>query len=135
MTELFGTLVKEKPSSIIAGVVIWTPGPAMTDFFSRLVKEKPLSIIAGLSSGPLLRRASEESRLLVTFDKDFGDLAFRARMPVSHGIVLFRLANIPVDSVPQFVADSLASQVEWEGHFSVISERRIRMRAIPRGHR
>ncbi|MDE0025491.1 MAG: hypothetical protein OXP69_13865 [Spirochaetaceae bacterium] len=56
-------------------------------------------------------------------------------MPVSHGIVLFRLASMSKDTVPHFVADSLASQVEWKGHFSVISERRIRVRAIPGAHR
>ena len=56
-------------------------------------------------------------------------------MPVSHGIVLFRLASMSKDTVPQFVADSLASQVEWAGHFSVISEHRIRVRAIPDVHR
>ena len=89
---------------------------------------------SGAADTDILSRASDESRLLITFDKDFGDLAFLARMPVSHGIVLFRLASMSKDTVPQFVADSLASQVEWEGHFSVISERRIRMRAIPGGH-
>ena len=57
MTELFRTLVKEKPLSIIAGVVIDAGVAmtdflrrlvAMTDFLRRLVKEKPLSIIAGV---------------------------------------------------------------------------------------
>ena len=85
----------------------------------------------GTADTDILSRASEEARLLVTFDKDFGDLAFRARVPVSHGIVLFRLASMSKDTLPQFVADSLASQVDWEGHFSVISEHRIRVRAIP----
>ena len=85
----------------------------------------------GTADTDVLSRASKEARLLVTFDKVFGDLAFRARMPVSHGIVLFRLASMSKDTLPQFVADSLASQVDWEGRFSVISEHRIRVRAIP----
>ena len=89
----------------------------------------------GIADTDVLSRASDEARLLVTFDKDFGDLAFQARVPVSHGIVLFRLAGMSKDTLPQFVADSLASHVEWEGHFSVISERRIRMRAMPNTHR
>ena len=40
MTDFLRRLVKEKPLSIIAGVIV------MTDFL--LVKEKPLSIIAGV---------------------------------------------------------------------------------------
>ena len=31
-----------------------------------------------------------ESRLLLTFDKDFGELTFRLGVPASCGIVLFR---------------------------------------------
>ena len=42
MTESFRTLVKEKPPSMIA-VVLMT----MTELFHRLVKDKPISIIDG----------------------------------------------------------------------------------------
>jgi predicted nuclease of predicted toxin-antitoxin system len=39
----------------------------------------------------VLRRASAEQRILLTFDKDFGGLAFAARQPAPHGIILLRL--------------------------------------------
>jgi len=32
-----------------------------------------------------------EGRILLTFDKDFGELAWRAGLPASSGIILFRL--------------------------------------------
>ena len=54
MTDFLRRLVKEKPPSIIAGVVI-DPGFAMTELFRTLVKEKPLSIIAGVVVDPRVR--------------------------------------------------------------------------------
>ena len=47
MTELFHRLVKDKPISIIDGVLIDVRA-AMTELFRTLVREKPLSIIAGV---------------------------------------------------------------------------------------
>ena len=41
----------------------------------------------------ILSRAQAEQRIVVTHDKDFGELAFRARLPASCGIVLFRLSG------------------------------------------
>ena len=37
----------------------------------------------------ILGRAQVEARIIVTFDKDFGDLAFRQRLSAACGVVLF----------------------------------------------
>jgi predicted nuclease of predicted toxin-antitoxin system len=47
-------------------------------------------IASGTTDAQVLRRASDENRLLLTEDKDFGELAFRLRMPVP-GLVLLRV--------------------------------------------
>lgn len=39
----------------------------------------------------VLTRAEREQRILVTLDKDFGELAFRSRLPAQCGIILIRL--------------------------------------------
>ncbi len=39
----------------------------------------------------VLARAAYEGRTVLTFDKDFGELAFRRGLPAECGIVLFRL--------------------------------------------
>jgi predicted nuclease of predicted toxin-antitoxin system len=78
----------------------------------------------------VLARATAEERILITFDKDFGELAFRSHLPAKCGIVLFR---IPAPS-SSFVADAVAAAIEsrsdWAGHFSVVEENRIRMREL-----
>lgn len=42
----------------------------------------------GSTDSQVLARAVAEGRLLLTFDKDFGDLAFHAGLPAGCGIVL-----------------------------------------------
>jgi predicted nuclease of predicted toxin-antitoxin system len=55
---------------------------------------------AGITDIEVVKRASTEGRILLTFDKDFGELVFRTRVPAPPGIILFR---IPPDS-PERVA-------------------------------
>jgi len=40
----------------------------------------------------ILPRAQAEDRLILTFDKDFGELAFRFGLPAESGIILLRFA-------------------------------------------
>jgi predicted nuclease of predicted toxin-antitoxin system len=41
----------------------------------------------------ILARAQAEQRIVVTHDKDFGELAFRSQLPSSCGVILCRLAG------------------------------------------
>ena len=45
------------------------------------------------SDEDVLREAVTQSRVLLTFDRDFGELVFRCRQPSAPGIVLFRLSG------------------------------------------
>ena len=48
----------------------------------------------GATDEQVLGRARAEGRVLLTFDKDFGELVLRRGLPASHGVVLFRLFDI-----------------------------------------
>lgn len=49
--------------------------------------------IEGRSSDTqVLACAQAEGRVLVTFDKDFGELAFHSGLPASSGVALFRIS-------------------------------------------
>jgi predicted nuclease of predicted toxin-antitoxin system len=82
----------------------------------------------------VLARAVAETRILITFDKDFGDLAFRAKAPVATGVVLFRVSPRSPSYVAQFAARVLESRTDWAGHFSVVEETRVRMSPLPPKH-
>jgi predicted nuclease of predicted toxin-antitoxin system len=45
----------------------------------------------GISDPEVLAWAQAEDRILITFDKDFGELAFRAKLPATCGIIWFRI--------------------------------------------
>jgi predicted nuclease of predicted toxin-antitoxin system len=85
----------------------------------------------GSSDDSVLTRARDENRLLITFDKDFGELVFRHGAKASQGIVLFRIAQPSAEVVAARVAAILASRDDWAGSFSVVEESAVRMRPLP----
>jgi predicted nuclease of predicted toxin-antitoxin system len=58
----------------------------------------------GSSDRAILARAQAENRIIITFDKDFGELAFRFGLPATSGIILFRIS--PASPTRIFVARS-----------------------------
>jgi predicted nuclease of predicted toxin-antitoxin system len=82
----------------------------------------------------VLARALSEDRVLVTFDKDFGDLAVRQGLAVTCGVVLVRVRQLSTVFVTRLVVAALESRIDWKGHFWVVEETRIRMAPVhPRG--
>ena len=49
-------------------------------------------IYPSLDDLPILMMAAKEKRIIITSDKDFGNLIFREKLP-SSGIVLFRMSD------------------------------------------
>jgi predicted nuclease of predicted toxin-antitoxin system len=84
----------------------------------------------GISDPEVLSRAQAEKRILLTFDKDFGELAFRANLPAAIGIILFRIKTLSGAMVAEKVSRVIALRDDWNGHFSVIEEDKIRMRPL-----
>jgi predicted nuclease of predicted toxin-antitoxin system len=82
------------------------------------------------SDHAILARAQAEKRLVVTHDKDFGELAFRFGLPAPCGVVLFRLSGADPASDNQRILDVLESRRDWPGQFSVVTDDRIRMRPL-----
>lgn len=79
----------------------------------------------------VLARVQAEDRIIITFDKDFGALAFRARLPASSGIILFRLTARSPERVALLAALALAQELDWQGHFAVVEDDRIRIAPLP----
>jgi predicted nuclease of predicted toxin-antitoxin system len=85
----------------------------------------------GSSDPVVLAQAQAENRILITFDKDFGELAFHSKLPAASGIILFRISAPSSRYVAEFVARILDSRQDWAGHFSVIDDQRVRMTRLP----
>jgi predicted nuclease of predicted toxin-antitoxin system len=84
----------------------------------------------GISDDRVLDLANQEADVLLTADKDFGELVFR-RGRLTFGILLIRLAGLS----PTRKADVVASSVgehgpELLGAFAVLAPRSFRIRRL-----
>jgi predicted nuclease of predicted toxin-antitoxin system len=88
------------------------------------------SVTPGLSDGEVLAWAAREERVLLTFDKDFGELAKASALPATSGVILLRLPMQAPGDIGRRLADLIMARSDWTGHFSVIEPGRVRMRPI-----
>jgi hypothetical protein len=84
----------------------------------------------GVSDADVLAWATRDERILLTFDKDFGELARASALPSTCGVVLFRMPMPKPGDVGPRLSNLVASRDDWAGHFSVIEPGRIRMRPL-----
>ena len=80
----------------------------------------------------VLDRAVQAGRILVTDDKDFGELVVREGRP-HRGVVLFRLAGMPLGDRAELVSRLFAASfAELAGAFTVLDRSgRVRVRKAP----
>lgn len=80
----------------------------------------------------VMRRAESEKRLLLTEDKDFGDLVFRQAKPVP-GIVLLRIdTRRRLRKAPRLLAAVERFGDALFGRYTVIEDARFRFRPLRR---
>jgi predicted nuclease of predicted toxin-antitoxin system len=84
-----------------------------------------------ISDEEVLRLANDRSALLVTADKDFGELVFRQGR-VRAGVVLLRLAGVLNATKAEVVAEVFRDRgADLPGAISVISPGVVRIRNAP----
>lgn len=87
--------------------------------------------MAGAADEEVLAHAIAEDRVLLTFDKDFGDLVFQSGLPATSGIILFRISTTSPDAAAERVLKVVESRDDWAGQFTVVTNDRIRIRPLP----
>lgn len=109
------------------------PGPAVeaarqAGLDMTWVKERA----AGANDEAVMAMALAEERVLVTFDKDFGEMAYRGGQNAACGVVLLRPRLHSPKHVCEFLVTVLSQDVDWEGHFCVAREGRLRVVTLPK---
>ncbi len=88
--------------------------------------------LGGEPDDVVLRRARDENRIVVTDDKDFGDLVVHRRLSTA-GVLLLRQSE---PSVAVRIARLASRWPEIErslpGQLVVVSDRKVRVRPLPR---
>jgi len=85
----------------------------------------------GSSDEVVIQRAAAEARLLIAFDKDFGEMAFRRGLSSPSGAILFRISQDSPSHVARVAVAVLERPMNWEGKFSVVQEGGIRVVSLP----
>lgn len=84
-----------------------------------------------ITDDEVLREANSRSAVLMTADKDFGELVFRQGV-IHSGVVLLRLAGLANTTKGEIVAEVCRSrESELTGSFTVISPGQARIRRRP----
>jgi predicted nuclease of predicted toxin-antitoxin system len=88
----------------------------------------------GSADAALLAAAQRDSRVVLTCDKDFGELAFHWGLPASCGVVLFRFtASSPAVFLERFKNLMEAERdIGFSGKFCVVEADRVRSRPLGR---
>ena len=80
----------------------------------------------GATDEEIIRKAFDEGRILVTNDKDFGELIYRERRP-HKGVILLRLEDERTPNKIEVIRNLLQSHGERLGNqFVVVTEQQVR---------
>ena len=82
----------------------------------------------GMADEDIVRLSMSDDRVILTFDKDFGELIYRQKMNTP-GIILTRIANN--QSAKERIIELLKNHGDkLIGYFIVLTEKRIRRRRL-----
>lgn len=103
----------------------------------ELLKEKGFAvrsvfdILRGKPDIFLLNEAIIAKEIILTFDKDFGELIFKTMVKGSCGIVLFRMENFLPSTPAEILIDIIVTKrISLDNNFTVIDADKIRQRPI-----
>ena len=87
-----------------------------------------LELSPGKQDDTILAEANDQNRILLTQDKDFGELVFRLRQ-IHSGVVLIRLHGINPFEKANIVKKALEEHLkELPGSFTVIQKNAVRIK-------
>ncbi len=82
----------------------------------------------GIDDDKVLKLANDNTAILITSDKDFGELVFRRKL-VNSGVILIRLHGCSIKEKQILIRDFIINHSsKIENSFSVITKENIRIR-------
>ena len=83
-----------------------------------------------ISDKRVLEIACEENRILLTFDKDHGQLIFAGKVSPPPEVVYFRLQRYHPELPGKLLVDLIAQEKMLEGFFTVVKATGVKKRAL-----
>lgn len=89
-------------------------------------------IAPGIADEAVLELAAAESRILVTFDRDYGELIFRQGKRPPRSVIYFRLYPATADELNAMILRLIRGDLgTLDGNMVVVSQEGIRKRLFP----
>ncbi len=104
----------------------------------RLLQEENIDIVAiienspGISDSEVLSRAVNEQRIILTFDRDYGELIYRFGLHPPAGVIYFRYTpQTPLEPAQNLLKLLQNSNFIFAGRFTVLERTQLRQRPLP----
>jgi predicted nuclease of predicted toxin-antitoxin system len=98
-----------------------------------IMRNSGLDVVSVQESNPsisdkeVVEWANRENRIILTFDKDYGEIVFRNKIPCS--VVFFRRKGKSPKDAGDYLLKILLL-IKWDGYFTVIDDNGIRQREL-----
>ena len=80
----------------------------------------------------VLEIARAQNRIILTFDRDFGELIYRRQLPPPPGVVLIRMVPVgPAEPASVVLRLLEHTEIVLPGHFTVVLRKKVRQRPLP----
>lgn len=101
-------------------------------FYLRAAGQDVVAVIQetpGTRDSEVLQRGATEGRVILTFDRDYGELIYRRRLPVPAGVVYFRYDPLTPEEPAEHLL-RLLDVVDLVNKYTVVERDRIRQRSL-----
>ena len=93
--------------------------------------ESIAQVASGVDDRAVLAMAAQSGAIVITDDKDCGDLVMVQRQ-ATPGVILLRLEGMPPSDRAELVSEVMRTRgTQLTGAFTVISKRTVRVRTVP----
>ena len=85
----------------------------------------------GITDIAVMEFAKSENRIIITFDKDYGELIYQRKIPFKEGVIFLRFIPSNSEEPAYFFMDILNNMdINFSGKFTVIDKEKIRQRNL-----
>lgn len=86
----------------------------------------------GIEDTEILTRAADERQVILTFDRDYGELIYRLGLPAPMGVIYLRFRPQTPEEAATLVLKLIQTEgLQFEGWFTVMERDQVRQRPLP----
>jgi predicted nuclease of predicted toxin-antitoxin system len=87
-----------------------------------------MELSPGITDKAVMTIAHEEKRIIVTFDRDYGELVFRKQLPLPLGVLYLRFNPVSPSEPADYISALLENGITLEGKFTTAGREHVRQR-------